>query len=301
MRNRYVGGGPYCYANSLSMLLGAKSPGVADIEVLTGSPFGLCFEDGLAFFSPHGWNPEIGIADVLELLGWTCTTQAADSASDAVERLRTASRNGPVLAGPVELGLLLQQPESGAAIGADHYVVVVGVDADGTVSFHDPHGYPFATLPAEAFAAAWRTDAIGYPCTSFTMRTSFRQVRQVEVRTALRAALPAAVRWLTRGDPAATARQLAGMIESGLDGDHYAHLAHFSIRVGARRLIDAATLLAGLGLDVAAGILEGQARLVGALQYPLVAGDTGGAARLLRELAPTYRALHDELSRAVVS
>ena len=37
---RYIGSGPYCYANSLAMMLGSAAPGPAVIEVLTGSPFG---------------------------------------------------------------------------------------------------------------------------------------------------------------------------------------------------------------------------------------------------------------------
>jgi hypothetical protein len=34
---RFIGAGPYCYANSLAMMLGSAAPEPAVIEVLTGS------------------------------------------------------------------------------------------------------------------------------------------------------------------------------------------------------------------------------------------------------------------------
>lgn len=56
-------------------------------------------------------------------------------------------------------------------------------------------------------------------------------------------------------------------------------------------LADAATALAGLGLDQAAKIATRQAKLVGSLQYDIVAGHTRSAAETLRRLAPTYEDL----------
>jgi hypothetical protein len=69
------------------------------------------------------------------------------------------------------------------------------------------------------------------------------------------------------------------------------HLVHFAVRVGARRLADAAEWLARVESAAAADIAERQARLVGALQHPLVRGDRTTAADLLRQLAPTYAQL----------
>ena len=44
-------------------------------------------------------------------------------------------------------------------------------------------------------------------------------------------------------------------------------------------------------------IAGAQARLVGGLQYPLVTGDNAATARILRDLAPTYRQLCQTLSK----
>jgi hypothetical protein len=301
MTVRYIGSGPYCYANSLAMVLGPAAPSPAVIEVLTGSPFGAELIGGTTpFFDPPGWDPGIGLDTAIELLGWTCTRITAGSGSDAAALLRETRADHPLLAGPLEFGLLLHHPDSGTAIGSDHYVVVTGVEND-LVRFHDPHGHPYPTLPVGDFIAAWRADSIGYATEPFTARASFRHVHDTGEAAALRRALPIAARWLagdmnrpvppgTLGGAAALER-LAGMAEAGLEPWQHDHLAYFAVRVGARRLADAAACLAFIGQEMAAGIADEQARLVGALQYPLVTGDRATMARLLRRLAPMYAQL----------
>ena len=78
---------------------------------------------------------------------------------------------------------------------------------------------------------------------------------------------------------------------NGLEPWQHGHLGYFAIRVGARRLTDAATCLALIGENKAADIADEQARLVGALQHPLVTDDHPTVTRLLRRLAPTYEQL----------
>jgi hypothetical protein len=77
-------------------------------------------------------------------------------------------------------------------------------------------------------------------------------------------------------------------VETGLPDGQQEALVWFGVRVGAKRLADAAYWLARIGRDGASDILLTQARLVGALQFPLVVGDTAAVTRLLGELAPTY-------------
>lgn len=77
------------------------------------------------------------------------------------------------MAGPVEMGLLRHHPGAGTAIGTDHYVLVLAMDGD-LIRFHDPDGYPYATLPAETFGGAWRGDTIRYARgAECTMRSGF--------------------------------------------------------------------------------------------------------------------------------
>ncbi|RCS25182.1 hypothetical protein DUT91_04365 [Phyllobacterium salinisoli] len=296
----YIGSGPYCYANSFAMMCGADAPSPQVIEFATSSPFGMQIVGGtLPFFDPYGWTPEAGFDAALDAMGWTSTVSKGGSEEDALARLKFALADGPVWIGPVEMGHLRHQPGMKGAIGADHYVVVLGVD-DAYVRMHDPQGYPFALLPLADFITAWRAETLDYG-EAYTMRTGFRRLRAVSEEETIRASLPAAIRWLsmegvqhlpagTLGNGAA-AKALAAMIEGGCDEDLRGHLIHFAIRVGARRLADAATCLARIGLVEAAQIASKQAYLVGALQYPLTVGRDAEAAAILRNLAPRYERL----------
>ncbi|MFI9846598.1 hypothetical protein ACIHFD_56920 [Nonomuraea sp. NPDC051941] len=301
----YIGSGPYCYSNSLAMLLGDEAPPPAVIEVLTGSPYGMELIGGrLPLFDPFGWDPEIGLDDAIGLLGWECERVDGGTAATALDRLRRACQDGPVLAGPLELGLLSFQPGSGKAIGADHYVVVLEVDGD-TVLMHDPEGYPYATLHADAFAEAWRGELITYLNRPFRMRYGFTRREVVAPEEALRRSLPAGAAWLAgRTDvevppgtlgQAEAAERTARLVEEGLDPEIRQLWQAFAVRVGARRLNDLAACLSSLGLDAAAAVAAEQARIVGGLQGPVVSGDDVALAADLRRLAPTYERLRAAL------
>lgn len=300
MMHLYIGSGPYCYANSLAMVLGPDAPPPAVIEVLTGSPFGFqLLADRLPLFDPYGWDPDQGLDDAVAALGWTCRRQGADDDRQALAMLREAVKSGPILAGPVENGLLYHQPGMTAPIGADHFVVVLEAD-DELIRFHDPHGHPYATLPARDFLAAWRADTIAYRTTPYTMRDDFQRIRTVSPDDALLAALPGAVAWLRGRDlpvPPGTLgggagiERLAGLITDRPRPEMHDHLIHFAVRVGARRLGDAAAALARLGRGEAAAVATRQARLVGGLQYDLVAGHSASVSETLHRLAPTYEEL----------
>ena len=46
-----------------------------------------------------------------------------------VKHMLTAVQDGPVLVGPLEMGLLLYHPGAGNPIEADHYLVVQSMDS----------------------------------------------------------------------------------------------------------------------------------------------------------------------------
>jgi hypothetical protein len=301
----YVGSGPYCYANSLAMILGGEAPPPAVIEVLTGSPYGIQLIGGrLPLFNAFGWDPEIGIDAAIGLLGWECEHMDGGTAAAALDRLHGACQAGPVLAGPLELGLLSYQPGSGKAVGADHYVVVLEVGGD-TVLVHDPEGYPYATLPVDAFALAWRGELITHLERPYRMRHGFTRRKQVSPEQALWRSLPAGLAWLAgRTDvevspgtlgQADAAERTAELVEEGLDPEIRMLWQAFAVRVGARRHNDLAACLSSLGLDASAAVAAEQARIVGGLQGPLVSGDDLMLAAGLRRLAPTYERLRAAL------
>ncbi|MEU3051568.1 hypothetical protein ABZ705_34710 [Streptomyces sp. NPDC006984] len=293
------------------MMLGEESPSTAVIETLTGSPFGAQLIGGtLPLFDPYGWHPEAGLDAAIPMLGWSCERSDGGTPTQALERLRAACAQGPVLVGPVDMGLLLYQPGTPNADGGDHYVVVLAADQD-SVELHDPHGHPYATLPTHAFLAAWEARGISYIDAPFVLRNGFVRNRRVTPIDALRQSLPEAERWLAGRDDlpmptgslggAAAVEALADMAAQGMPPGIRTLLTAFGVRVGARRLNDAATCLAELGLSRAASIAQCQARILGGLQYPLVHGDDQTAAARLRQLAPTYAQLRTTVGTALGS
>ncbi|QDY78424.1 hypothetical protein [Streptomyces qinzhouensis] len=309
----YTGSGPYCYTNSLIMVAGAATgrplPPPAVVETLTGSAFGFQLIAGtLPLFDPYAWDPELGLDQAVALLGLDCERTAGGTAEEALERLRAAVARGPVLVGPVDMGLLLYRPGTPAPGQGDHYVVVLEAGADGTLLLHDPQGHPYARLDATAFLAAWRAETVEYTEEPFIMRSGFTHEREVTAERALKDSLPLAVGWLGGRDdlpvPPGTLGGAAGvagfarLVKAGLDPDLRLLHGHFAVRVGARRASDAADCLDRLGLAEAAGTAREQARLIGALQWPVVTGDDPALLAGLERLAPTYGQLRSALERA---
>ena len=87
-----------------------------------------------------------GLDTAIELLGWTCTKTAPGRGPRPRRCSRRHGRTARCWSARWGSGCSCTGPDSGTAIGSDHYVVVTGVEND-VVRFHDPHGHPYATLP----------------------------------------------------------------------------------------------------------------------------------------------------------
>jgi hypothetical protein len=68
------------------MVLGSPELDPSVIEVLTGSAFGATSIAGLPFFSPAGWDPDIGLDQAMAALGWACERTAGGEATAAIDR-----------------------------------------------------------------------------------------------------------------------------------------------------------------------------------------------------------------------
>ncbi|WP_405608082.1 hypothetical protein OG292_02345 [Streptomyces sp. NBC_01511] len=303
----YQGSGPYCYTHSLAMAAGAHElPPSAVIETLTGSPFGFQLIGGnLPLFDPYGWDPERGLDEAVDVLGLRCAHTAGGTPAEAHARLMAACARGPVLAGPIDMGLLLYRLGTPSPGFGDHYVVVLAAD-DGAVLLHDPQGHPYATLSASAFLDAWRADTVDYTDLPYVMRSDFVRERKVTAAEALRRSLPRAVGWLSGRDDlpvppgtlggAGGVDAFAGLVERGLERDTRHLLGSFAIRVGARRLSDASACLSLLDLPGPAAAAAELSQHVGSLQEPLVIGDDQELVARLGRLAPGYERLRVSLA-----
>lgn len=240
------------------------------------------------------------------MLGYTCRRETFESCADAVATLGERVAEGPVLVGPVDMGLLAHQPGSDRASGADHFVVALEV-TDREVVFHDPQGHPWAALPHDVFSAAWRAEQIGYATGSYAMRSAFEQREEVALEDALARSLKAATGWLAGRDlpvPPGTIggrpglERLTDLVDNGFDEDLAELLSQFSVRLGARRRTDAATCYAGIGFVSVAELLQEQARELGRLQYPATTRDGRAVAAGLRRLGQLHDALAEEVRNA---
>jgi hypothetical protein len=289
-----------CYSDALAMALGPASPDETVLEVLTGSAFGMTVHrDGLAYFAPADWNPELGIDAALAALGWECDRIGGDR-DEAIQAMRQATADRPILAGPVEMGLLPHQVGLGRPIGVDHYITILGL-SDDLVLLHDPRGHPYTIVPTEPLFTAWQTDTLSYTVKPYSLRANFRRVHETGVDTALRNLLPAALSHLEASDSSAAAERTAELLEGGINTPEYFHFASFMVCAGALRRSAAALLLGGLGYTSIAATLDDQARLIGSMQYPIVSGDTVTAATAMRKLAPTFGQLHADVTAALMS
>jgi hypothetical protein len=161
----YHGGVPYCYANSVAMLLSAHGeqvyPGL--IEVLTGVGLGAVqAPDGRTYLSTTPQQVPAGVDKALELLGFAATTAAGPEDADVLDLLRAGLSTGPVMLGPLDMGHLAYTPWHGALAGSDHYLVAYAVD-DERAYLQDPAGFPCTALDREDLARAWRAERIGAP------------------------------------------------------------------------------------------------------------------------------------------
>lgn len=259
----YTGNGAYCYTNSLHMsLLSAGAtrtelPEPGFIECLTTMPFGnmyLDLESGpLAFFSPVTIDPNEGLVRAAKALGWTFEEQSGGSEEEALTRLRAIVSKENVLVGPVDMGYLSYSPNYKYQAGGDHFVVVLALKNDHLL-LHDPQGYPCAMLSVSEFMQAWKAERIDYKTVSYTMRTGFRQIEQVNRQEMIEHTLPLIRENLLAnpGGPVAYSSaealtRTAAALRRSKSNNLQDLLLHFGLPLAAKRNMDGAAFLSEAG------------------------------------------------------
>jgi hypothetical protein len=298
----YTGNANYCYSNSLHMSLrGSGAQQVPDpgfLECLTTMPFGNMYLDlksgPLVFFSPHSLNPDQGLTLALEALGWNCEVQRGGEASEALEYLRKSVARGPVLVGPIDMGYLTYNPIHKFLIGADHFAVVLALHDD-CVLLHDPVGYPCVALSLPEFLQSWKAERIDYSDAPYTMRTDFRQARQVSRAEMIAHTLPMLHQnvqnqeeHLPNGSTLYGGTQVFTRLTQDLCKPVPAslanHLYRFAFPLAARRALDASTFMYEAGKLDAAMCLQEQAQLFGLAQYRAVQKKWSKVSALIEQL-----------------
>lgn len=177
----YIGKAEYCYSNSAAMLLSFIGENVKpeQIEVSAGIGLGafLIQHTNLLLFSPLAVAPDVGLTKSLHILGFEFEERSFNQEEPPLEELRKVLETSPVLIGPLDMGYLPYQKHSEPPYGADHFVLVYGMD-DEKVYLHDPYGYPNAYLTFEQLKPTWKAENISYKLGSYHWWHSPKRVRK---------------------------------------------------------------------------------------------------------------------------
>src|SRR3989344_1429359 len=166
----YIGKAEYCYSNSAAMLLSSIGENITpeQIEVSAGIGLGAFLGKGTnrLFFSPLAVAPDVGLTKSLHILGFKFKEKSFNREEPPIDDLRKVLETSPVLIGPLDMGYLTYQTHSSPPFGADHFVLVYGIDND-KVYLHDSYGYPNAYLTFEQLKLAWKAENIDYKLGSY--------------------------------------------------------------------------------------------------------------------------------------
>ena len=109
----YLGKSEYCYSHSAAMLLASAGYWVspATIEVLTGMGIGATWVEATDFLFFDSSSPDVGISRAFKASGYAVQETAQSSLTpDPMPALIEALHSGPVMLGPLSLGLLPYNP-----------------------------------------------------------------------------------------------------------------------------------------------------------------------------------------------
>ncbi len=301
----YIGKSEYCYANSIAMLLRGLGESLepGSIEVMTGMGVGAAWNGttGMLLFDCSA--PDVGITRALTQLGFEFEETAQDDPEvDPIPGLIDRLQTGPVLLGPLDLGLLPYNPFTRGERGADHYVAAYAADA-GTVYLHDPWGFPCIPLAFPALRAAWQAETVPYRRGYFRSWQVMRRRERPDATQLVERALTLFRSIYESDSPAlrtegfltgaAAICHVAELIDAGALGEQARDfLTGFSLPLACRRALDMAQFL--LELQPAMARLKTcQAALLGQTQVALM-GHDGDAGQCLADYAE-YEATFESL------
>src|SRR6266568_3894001 len=280
----------YCLIKSLQMVLAYQGHtySLPWLECVSGEAFEFVYvRDEKRFFAVIGDRYHIAGEHLLRTLNYTYTYTGSYDEKTALAALQEALRRGPVVAGMLDMGYLTYSPYHQDALGADHAVVVLGMQSDAVV-VHDPAGFVAVPLPLSDFLAAWQRDVYtgkpyglwqigeqGNPPTDEEIwertlaraRENFARTRGTAVDGSMLLYGPDGMRTL--------AADLLAWPERDLGA-----LPYFSWQVSAQRCLDSAFFLRGR-LPQAAAIRWEECQIYGQLQQASAANERAMLPELL--------------------
>ena len=297
----YFGDVSLCYTNSLAMALDSVGvdvrPEYLEALMVMGDGASIMKDDPrhpLVFFD--NGEPDVSISNCLRMLGFAWEDFFVEGPTtdltEVRDRLARMLESGPVVAGPLDMGLLTYNPNYQGLGGVDHFVCVLGLDG-GRVHLHDPAGFPYMSMDFEDFAKAWEARAISYRRGSFSMWGGFTRVREPEGEEVYREVSSIMRKRYEAGEAGVIRSYAEAIRRNGMSPQQQGIHQYFSFRLAAARNIYAARFLADHDAERAQikeriASLFGQAHLHNLTEDNLALADTLGR---IAELDDRFREL----------
>jgi hypothetical protein len=264
------------------------------LECVSGEPFGFTYlrnPHSPALFAVNGYVYHRAGQHLLRTLNYEFSFTGAASDDEALTALAAALRDGPVVAGMLDMGYLTYAPNHRDALGSDHAIVVLALQPN-RVIVHDPAGYISVPLPLPDFLEAWRRDIYtGVPYGLWRIGQQGARPSDESIWHATLARARENCAWTQEdvgggltliygaGGMRALAADVRAMHDASLES-----LMYFGWRVSAQRCFDSARFLQEK-LPEAAAIRWEQAQLYGELQSATAAGARDALPDLLERQA----------------
>ena len=297
----YFGDVSLCYTNSLAMALDSFGfdvrPERLEALMVMGNGASIMKDDPhhpIVFFD--NGMPDASISNCLRMLGFTWedffVEEPVADLAEVRDRLTRMLEKGPVVAGPLDMGLLTYNPNYQGLGGVDHFVCVLGLDG-GRVHLHDPAGFPYMSMDFDDFAKAWEARAISYRRGSFSMWGGFTRVREPEGEEVYREVSSIMRKRYEAGEAGVIRSYAEAIRHNGMSPQQKGIHQYFSFRLAAARSLYAARFLADHDPERAQikeriASLFGQAHLHNLTEDNLALADTLGR---IAELDDRFREL----------
>lgn len=297
----YFGDVSLCYTNSLAMALDSFGfdvrPERLEALMVMGNGASIMKDDPrhpLVFFD--NGEPDMSISNCLRMLGFAWEDFFVEGPTtdltEVRDRLARMLESGPVVAGPLDMGLLTYNPNFHGLGGVDHFVCVLGLDG-GRVHLHDPAGFPYMSMEFQDFAKAWEARAISYRRGSFSMWGAFTRVREPTQEEVYREVSSIMRKRYEAGEAGVIRSYAEAIRRNGMSPQQQGIHQYFSFRLAAARNIYAARFLAEHDAERAQikeriASLFGQAHLHNLTEDNLALADTLGR---IAELDNRFREL----------
>ena len=297
----YFGDVSLCYTNSLAMALDSVGvdvrPEYLEALMVMGNGASIMKDDPrhpLVFFD--NGEPDVSISNCLRILGFTWedffVEGPAVDLTEVRDRLAGMLEHGPVVAGPLDMGLLTYNPNFHGLGGVDHFVCVLGLDG-GRVHLHDPAGFPCMSMDFDDFAKAWEARAISFRRGSFSMWGAFTRVREPTQEEVYREVSSIMRKRYDAGEQGVIRSYAEAIRHNGMSPQQKGIHQYFSFRLAAARSLYAARFLADHDPERAQikeriASLFGQAHLHNLTEDNLALADTLGR---IAELDDRFREL----------